>query len=457
MIILALESDPALAVAVRHVVCDLVRAKLTLVQSIDLAVQALHKETPDLILLPALVSPAEEAQLLTVLRTLPNCAHVEVLMTPVLEAPEAPKTLAPRGWRRWGSHRASTRARASDELRLFAQRLGWSLQGARQRKQVTQEHSPQDEMPTVDIPNEVASTPDVYVPQAGLPAAQPREIVTPSIIHRFDTNRRAHRRFTASELQGLRTARIKSGPPVVLLDVSAGGALIETEARLQPESEAMLEIISDLRRTLVPFRVVRSQISALDGSLRYRGACVFSQPLDVAELVESNSVDMETHAAIDNPRLPHDAFTTMMERYQPSLQRYQEAELRASSRTPGQPADPFSEMREHVRVSGPFDGLRLGAIETPVRILDLSEGGCFVDTLVEAKAGRRLSLGLLVPGEDWITVTGEVVRAQPEFGFAVRFVELPDTTRASLGRVIASRKGSAVTDEVPERLMMQSA
>jgi hypothetical protein len=109
-----------------------------------------------------------------------------------------------------------------------------------------------------------------------------------------------------------------------------------------------------------------------------------------------------------------------------------------------------ADRRQHVRICGPFDGLRLGAIETPITIRDLSEGGCFVDSLVEAKAGRRLSIGLLVPGEDWITTTGEVVRGQPEFGFAIRFVGLPDETRARLARVVASRSGCEPAQDLME-------
>jgi hypothetical protein len=68
------------------------------------------------------------------------------------------------------------------------------------------------------------------------------------------------------------------------VDVSPGGALIETDARLTPESEAMLEIFGNGRNAIVPFRVLRSGAAQLDGSPRYLGACAFTQPLRLDDL-----------------------------------------------------------------------------------------------------------------------------------------------------------------------------
>ncbi len=37
--------------------------------------------------------------------------------------------------------------------------------------------------------------------------------------------------------------------------------------------------------------------------------------------------------------------------------------------------------RRHVRIAGPFDGCRVGALDTPLSIFDLSRGGCFVNAM----------------------------------------------------------------------------
>ena len=88
--------------------------------------------------------------------------------------------------------------------------------------------------------------------------------------------------------------------------------------------------------------------------------------------------------------------------------------------------------RKAHRVTGPFDGRRLGVIDTPLLIYDLSEGGCFVNSLYDTPVGQRLSLRVTLPHEGTVTVQGETVYGRAGFGFAVRFVDVSDETRACL-------------------------
>src|SRR5260370_12618333 len=60
--------------------------------------------------------------------------------------------------------------------------------------------------------------------------------------------------------------------------------------------------------------------------------------------------------------------------------------------------------RAHPRVAGPFDGRRVGALETPIQLFDLSLGGCFVNSLHEQQLGVKLVLKIELPGEGWITL-----------------------------------------------------
>jgi hypothetical protein len=107
----------------------------------------------------------------------------------------------------------------------------------------------------------------------------------------------------------------------------------------------------------------------------------------------------------------------------------------AESASPENPTD----RRRHVRVEGPFDGCRRGVIDVPVMIHNLSEGGCFVDSRLDAEPGQQLTLGVRSPGEDWITVKAEVVHSQLGVGFAVRFLDVPGATRSGLERIVAAR------------------
>ena len=83
--------------------------------------------------------------------------------------------------------------------------------------------------------------------------------------------------------------------------------------------------------------------------------------------------------------------------------------------------------RQHVRVPGPFDGCRISVLPIPVLIYDLSPGGCFVNSLNEQQPGIRVVLEIELPGEGRIEVTGQTLYAKPDFGYAVRFVDMaPD-------------------------------
>ena len=89
--------------------------------------------------------------------------------------------------------------------------------------------------------------------------------------------------------------------------------------------------------------------------------------------------------------------------------------------------------RAHHRVMGPFDGCRVGVLDTPLLIYNLSEGGCFVNSLYDTPVGQRLVLRISLPNEGIVTIDAETVYVQPGFGFAVRFVDVSDETRAVLG------------------------
>ena len=70
-----------------------------------------------------------------------------------------------------------------------------------------------------------------------------------------------------------------------------------------------------------------------------------------------------------------------------------------------------AERRRHTRVPGPFDGWRISVLPISVQIYDLSQGGCFVNSLNEQKPGIRVVLEIELPGEGRIKVTGETLYA----------------------------------------------
>lgn len=98
--------------------------------------------------------------------------------------------------------------------------------------------------------------------------------------------RRGHVRFAASELNGLRGARVKYGQAIDVIDLSAGGVLFETAAPLAHEATIVLEFSGPTKSVLIPSRVVRCRsFRTVERAERSQGACAFKRPLGLKDLV----------------------------------------------------------------------------------------------------------------------------------------------------------------------------
>jgi hypothetical protein len=99
-----------------------------------------------------------------------------------------------------------------------------------------------------------------------------------------ESNRRTHQRLKAGDLQRLRSARIKYGADVRVIDLSIGGLLLETQCQLTPDATVIVELTGQENPILLPSRVLRCRIASLGEILRYQGACAFKRPLKGQEL-----------------------------------------------------------------------------------------------------------------------------------------------------------------------------
>jgi hypothetical protein len=94
------------------------------------------------------------------------------------------------------------------------------------------------------------------------------------------SERRRTRRRQSVDEHGIVRARVRPGYEVVLVDVSAGGALVETARRLFPGSLIELQLSSAARSASVRGRVIRCTVSRVKAaSVRYRGAIRFDREL----------------------------------------------------------------------------------------------------------------------------------------------------------------------------------
>ena len=90
-------------------------------------------------------------------------------------------------------------------------------------------------------------------------------------------DRRYFRRTGTGE-HGIVSARVRPGHLVIVIDVSAGGALIEISQRLLPGSAVDLQIDTVHRRTALRGRVLRCAVNRLHStSVSYRAAIAFDR------------------------------------------------------------------------------------------------------------------------------------------------------------------------------------
>ena len=118
-------------------------------------------------------------------------------------------------------------------------------------------------------------------------------------------DRRIHTRFKANELEWLRAASVKYGAAVRVINISAGGLLLETEKALKPNSNVVLELTGPDSRIVVPAEVLRCRVASLRDILTYEGACAFQRPLTIPELtvkLTSQTTELAVsvaHTAVD--------------------------------------------------------------------------------------------------------------------------------------------------------------
>ena len=108
-----------------------------------------------------------------------------------------------------------------------------------------------------------------------------------SIIRPYeDSERRGHLRLGRDDIRWLRSARLKYGPDVRVIDISAGGILVETDGQLRPDSSIVFELSGPTTSVLVPSKVLRCRVAAFADAMRYEGACIFKRTPEIPELVK---------------------------------------------------------------------------------------------------------------------------------------------------------------------------
>ena len=70
------------------------------------------------------------------------------------------------------------------------------------------------------------------------------------------------------------------------------------------------------------------------------------------------------------------------------------------------------------------------------RISDVSEGGCFVDTIVNARPGEEILLTSSLDSGEQLVIRGRVAYVMDGFGFGVEFIDLSDESREAINKIV---------------------
>ena len=81
------------------------------------------------------------------------------------------------------------------------------------------------------------------------------------------------------------------------------------------------------------------------------------------------------------------------------------------------------------------------------RITDLSDGGCYIDSLGGVTMGELVNLKLQLPNGEWLELGGEVAHHTPPVGFGIRFLNLSEQQLTALRAFIEYLKDPTQTNQ----------
>jgi hypothetical protein len=110
-------------------------------------------------------------------------------------------------------------------------------------------------------------------------------------------------------------------------------------------------------------------------------------------------------------------------------------------------------LRPRLRVS--LDAMWDSSTEAhSARITNLSDGGCYLDSVGEVRQGEIVGFRILLPDGDWLYLEGEVRHHTAGVGFGVQFVDLNDDQQQKLHALLMrARESGPSADEMTADLV----
>jgi hypothetical protein len=229
-LILVVEPDRRQAAHLTHVVRQRVGAELILAETTELALASIGNRVPDLILVPALLSPQDDAALAAALRVIATAAHVQMLTTPLFaSAPPEPRRGVLSAFRRAKPAKASIDGCDPAE---FAQQISSYLESAAEERAAAQ----YTEAPVQVAAPVVAHTSQPYAP------------LEPGRLYRDEAV--AYREIeTTPEIEAISEAAVTLPEPEPVAASAAPVAALEAAELIDHSTPAIYEAIEAVSET----------------------------------------------------------------------------------------------------------------------------------------------------------------------------------------------------------------
>lgn len=265
--ILAVEADPARRTLLRTLVREHVPARLSIVESVAAALTEIDRHVPDVILTPALMSPADSAVLLDRVRGLEHAPYVEVLTVPALDMLSAPEETGRRGIGVGMFRRRPAAAIGRYDPAMVGGLIADAVARAREAR--------------LEYAAMLAREAE-YEDMARHRASSTSLILAPAIDPSSDDRRIALRRGL-HDLPWLSGARLAWGGDISLVNISTTGVLVESGSKLVPGTATELHLRGPETNLVVPVRFVRSEIASINGlGVKYHAAGTFGTAIDLS-------------------------------------------------------------------------------------------------------------------------------------------------------------------------------
>ena len=171
-LILAIEPDPRQAAQITAIARNRVGAELRLAATTEQALDVIGDRVPDLVLVPALLSPQDDAALAAALRVIAAAAHVRTLTIPVL-ASGVRHTSAGGMLAKWRKSKPEAPAPDGCDPAVFAEEISSYLREAAAEREIRQNASFDDASSPAYQTAEAAETTNAAVEATAFQAAAP--------------------------------------------------------------------------------------------------------------------------------------------------------------------------------------------------------------------------------------------------------------------------------------------